>query len=222
MIDVRQPEYVRLRGLVGPRQALDRGVELEQQAAVAILAHQALDPGEGCQALAARYRRHVMDAGARIEDGIARRQLDRARAEQILDDEFAAIVAVGIAQHQGERQIGADPLAGPLDRADRTVEMRAVVPAAGITVEQRRQDRLRQCRRQEHRIALQPVGDEAAEPHRHRILPMELAVLLDRRGQMPRRRAPIGPSGGAERPAALGHLFGAQNLRYVQQHRAGD
>jgi hypothetical protein len=54
------------------------------------------------------------------------------------DDQLAAVIFFRIAQEQGRRHVGAQPLAAAGDAAHRAVDVGAVVFAAGVAVEQRR------------------------------------------------------------------------------------
>jgi hypothetical protein len=69
---------------------VDGHVEVEEHGALAVVADHALDPEERREPHPARHRVDPVQAHARIEDRITRRQLDRVGAERVLDDELVA------------------------------------------------------------------------------------------------------------------------------------
>ena len=79
----------------------------------------------------------------------------RVHAVGVLDDQFAAVVFVGLGKEQSRGKIGADAVSGCAHLANRVVHMRAERLAALIAVEQRRKHLRRQCRRNEQRILSQ-------------------------------------------------------------------
>src|SRR3546814_18849741 len=69
------------------REFLDGGVHFEQHLALAVVAHQALDPEEGGEPGAAGHRLDAVKAARGIEDGIARGQRDIVLAKGVADDQ---------------------------------------------------------------------------------------------------------------------------------------
>ena len=73
---------------------LNGHVEVEQQRALPVVAHHALNPEEGRDARAARHGADAMKAGRRVEDQVAGRQLDVVQAVDVLYWQLAAVVFV--------------------------------------------------------------------------------------------------------------------------------
>jgi hypothetical protein len=81
---------------------LDRSIEIEQQLALAVFAHHALDPEEGREANAAGDRLDAMQAGAGVENEVAGGQLHPMRTVGVGDHELASVIFVGRAEEQGD------------------------------------------------------------------------------------------------------------------------
>jgi hypothetical protein len=62
-------------------------------------------------------------ARAGVEQHVAGRQLDRAAAEGVLDDQLAAVVLARIGEEQGAADVGPDPLAAARDEPDSVVDV---------------------------------------------------------------------------------------------------
>src|SRR3546814_1988507 len=69
------------------REFLDGGVHFEQHLALAVVAHQALDPEEGGEPGAAGHRLDAVKAARGIEDGSARGQRASVLAKGVADDQ---------------------------------------------------------------------------------------------------------------------------------------
>ena len=78
------------------------------ECALPVVADHRLDPEERRDARPAGDRLDTVQRGRGIENHVAGRQLDRMRAVGVLDDQFAAVIIVGIRQEQGRRKVGAD------------------------------------------------------------------------------------------------------------------
>src|SRR5436190_21360190 len=74
VVDAGELQHRRVLGL-GWINPLDGSVEIEQQGALAVVSHHALDPEEGRDSDAARYWRHMMQAGRWIENHVSGRKL---------------------------------------------------------------------------------------------------------------------------------------------------
>ena len=79
---------------------LDRHVQIEQQRPVAIAAHHALIQKNEADSRAARHGAHVMQAGCRIQDHMARGQLHAVRSVGILHYQFPAVILIGMGQEK--------------------------------------------------------------------------------------------------------------------------
>ena len=75
-------------------QGLDRGVEIEDQAAGVSISYHALQPEKRRNAHASRDRRDHMQTRRRINYEIAGRQLDFMGTVDVLDHEFAAVIFI--------------------------------------------------------------------------------------------------------------------------------
>src|SRR3569833_1160499 len=99
---------------------------------------------------------------------MARRQLDRAAAHAVLDDEFAAIVVRWVVEEERERQVGSYMLRGGRMGADGVVHVIAEgIGFVAVAVEQRRIDTLGQGSAEEGGILRQGFEDERAQLLRH-------------------------------------------------------
>ena len=108
----------------------------------------------------ARHRLDPVQAGGGIEQQMAGRQLDRLRAEIVLDHQLAAVIGVRILEEERRRKVAADAeLAAAVD-AHRIVDMGAERLAALVAVEQRREDLERQRRGDEQGRAAERVEHE--------------------------------------------------------------
>ena len=201
-------------------EAADRHVEFEHQPALRVLGQQALDPEERRDALAAGDRGDLVQAGAGIQDQISGRELDAVAAIGIFDDQFAAVVVLRRAQEQGGRQVGAHRVhaAAAAVVADRVVDVEAERLAAGVAVEQRRVDPLRQRGGEEGWVLRQRVENERPEFARDRIVFRQLRIVLGLGRLMAGGDASIGPAGLLQARPAMGDLFGGEDLGDVQQH----
>ena len=67
-------------------------VEIEQQRTMAVVAHHALYPEEGCQADAARHWLDVMQAARRVNHHVAGGEFDCMLTVDVVNHQFAAFV----------------------------------------------------------------------------------------------------------------------------------
>src|SRR6185312_7695910 len=74
---------------------LNRGIEIEEQSALGIVAHHALDPEERSDARAARYGFDVVETRRGVNHHVARGQFHAVESVGVFDDEFAAVVFAG-------------------------------------------------------------------------------------------------------------------------------
>src|SRR3546814_14352992 len=89
------------------REFLDGGVHFEQHLALAVVAHQALDPEEGGEPGAAGHRLDAVKAARGIEDGIARGQSDIVVAKGVADDQPPSLIIPGVVEEASAGQVGA-------------------------------------------------------------------------------------------------------------------
>jgi hypothetical protein len=124
VIAVRQGHYRRMiwQRLVD---LINGHIKLEEQSAVALIPNHTLYPEDRREPGAARHRRNMMQAGRWIGHHLASGSLDGMCPVQIVDDEFAAIVFVWLAQKERGCKVGADTKRGARDLPHRIVQMRA-------------------------------------------------------------------------------------------------
>src|SRR3546814_2621439 len=83
--------------------ALYGHIHLQQQRPLAVLAYQTLYPEKSANAAALSNRIDLVQAGAGIEHGAARRQFDLMTAKGVLNDQFASGIGVGLGKKQRHR-----------------------------------------------------------------------------------------------------------------------
>lgn len=135
------------------------------------------------------------------------------RAVGVFDHQIAALIAFGLGQEQGRREVGADPSTAVGQITDAVVDMIAERMAffRRVAIEQRRKDRLGQRRRKE-----QGVLGEAREDHRadlacRRALRRELLALLGEPRLDPGGGLAVLPLRRAQQVAHVRELIGRQN-----------
>ena len=106
----------------------------------------------------------------------------------------------------------------PVDRSHGAVEVRPVVLADLVEIEQWRQNASRQGGREKHGVALQPAQDHVAHLAGDGMLEVELAVVLDVDREMTGRASPVDPVGGVETLTTSRCLRFGQHGWDVQQH----
>jgi hypothetical protein len=158
-----------------------------------------------------------VDAGRWIQDQVAGRQLDFMLAILVGDDQLAAVIFFRIAQEQGRRHVGAQPLAAAGDAAHRAVHVCAVVFAAGVAVEQRRACAQRQRGGKEQRVVGQRLQHDLAQLHAQRRAVRQLAVLLDLGARVPTVARPSTHCDSSRR-RRMSALVRGQYARDVQHH----
>src|SRR5689334_2920134 len=87
-------------------EVLDRGIKIEQQLALAVLAHHAFDPEKRRQAHAASDRLDAVQARARVENEVAGREFDPVSAEGVGDHQLAALIIVRRAEKKSGGEVG--------------------------------------------------------------------------------------------------------------------
>ncbi|MCY1355465.1 hypothetical protein D9M69_418860 [compost metagenome] len=200
------------------RRLADTRVHLEQQRTLAVVAHHALDPEERRHPRAARDRRHVVDAGGRVQHHMPGRQLHALLAIGVLDHQFAAVVLVRLGQEQRCRQVAADTEAGAAQVADRVVDMVGKGVPALVAVEQRRIDLQRQRRREEQCVVAQRILDQVANLARRGRAFGQLQVALGQRRLVARGFIAVGPWRGIDDLPHLRHLVLGEYVGNLQQH----
>ena len=88
------------------------------------------------------------------------RELDRMRAEGVLDDQLTAVVVFGSPEKKGGGNVGAQPMGRARNLAHGIVDMRAKRHARLIAIEERRKDVTRQGGADEDRVTLQCAQDD--------------------------------------------------------------
>src|SRR6187200_461014 len=89
-----------------------------------------------------------------------------------------------------------------------------------ITVEQRRKNLCRQCRRDKQRIALQGANDELAQTTSQRRIFSELLIVLGARRLMTCGHSSVDPLGCVHLLPCFSDLSWGQNGRYRDNHVA--
>jgi hypothetical protein len=199
-------------------EALDAGVEVEEERAVGVLADHALDPEEAADAVAAGYRLYAVQARGWVEDHRAGGELDRFFAVVVLDDELAAIVVGGVGEEERGAEVGADALGCGGELADGRVDVRAEGLAAGVAVEHRREDPQRECCRHEARRAGERGEDEFAQLVGGGCAFADLGVALDFLGLVASRDAAVDPLGCGQLGAGLVDLVGGEEVVDGEEH----
>jgi len=87
-------------------------VHVVEQAALFFVAHHAFTPEKAGHAVAAGHRLDAVHAGAGAQNHVACGQLHRLRAEGVFDPQFAAVIAIRLAQEQGAADVGVNTRLG--------------------------------------------------------------------------------------------------------------
>lgn len=103
------------------------------------------------------------------------------RAELVVDDQLAAVIAIRLGGEEGGREIGAQAKVAAWLQPDRIVDMRGEAVAWLIAVEQGREDLERQRRGDEQGRPPQRIENEAAQLPRFRRILGHLAIALGQR-----------------------------------------
>ncbi len=160
----------------------------------------------------------MVQAGRGIENEVAGGQLHLMRAVLVFDDEFAAVVLLGLGEEQRYAEVGANARRGPRDGADRTVDVRAEEVALAVAVEERRKDPERHGRRHEQRRAGERREHDLAEFTGSRRALGKLRVLLHARRLRSRGHPAVDPAHRVHDLAAMPHLVLAQDAGNANQH----
>ena len=88
-----------------PAEPLGSPVQIEEHGALPVVANHALDLKEGAYTRAAGNWAHVVEAGGRIQDHVAGRQLGWMSSVNVFDDQFTAVIFVGMGEEQRGRKI---------------------------------------------------------------------------------------------------------------------
>src|SRR5438552_11065601 len=132
-----------------PADPLDCHIKVEQQSALAVIAHHALNPEKRGDALSARHRPDMMQAGGGVQYKVPRRQLDVMQSESVFDYQFPTVIFVRRAEEQGRRKVGADTVLRARHLTNGVVHVSAERLASLIPIEQRREHFEWQRRRNE-------------------------------------------------------------------------
>src|SRR5690606_16755002 len=188
---------LRNRWVVGrsPGKGLYGIVQFPQHGSAMIFAYQALYPEKRREPCAARYRRNLVQAGARVDDHMPGGQFDAVAAVAVLNDELSAVVLRRFAEEQGRRDIAAHALRRAGYREDGIVDMVAVGAPARVAVEARRQNAQGKRGRNESGILSQGVQYEIAHLPGQRVIQGQLLIALGLDRHMSGRKAPVGPVG---------------------------
>jgi len=202
-------------------EAADRDIQVPHQAPLAVITQHALDPEERGQPRAGGDGGDLVQAGARVQHHVARRQFHPLVAVGVFDHQLATLVLIRVAQEQRGRQVGAHRLrlaGGGVVVAHGVVHMEPEGLPRLIAVEQRRENATRQRRREERAVAAECIEDGRADRTRGRIGLGQLQVVLGLRGLVTRGQAAVGPAGRGQLLAGLGDLLGGEDVGNVQQH----
>ncbi|MNT17760.1 hypothetical protein D3C72_1529350 [compost metagenome] len=159
-----------------------------------------------------------MQAGGRVQDHVAGRQLDAVQAVGVFRHQLAALVLVRIAEKQRARHVGAHVLAGERVAADGIVDVIAVGHAALVAVEHRRHGDLGQRRRHEQRIARQRALYQRRQFARGLALRRQLQIVFDVERLVAGGGTAVLPLGIGQQHAGVGQFFGGEDFGDVQQH----
>ncbi|MCY1429252.1 hypothetical protein D9M71_451620 [compost metagenome] len=202
-------------------QLLDGIVHLEQQRPLAVLAHQALGPEKRGVTLATGHRVDLVQAGAGVQHQVTGGQLDLLHAIGVLNHQFAAVIAVRVAEEQRRGQVGTHPLRAALGLAQGVVDVEAEVAAFAVAVDQRREHLVRQGCRHEAWGFPQAVDQRTADFLGQRMTFRQLQVVLGLRRLITRRNLAIGPVGPLQRLADTGQFISVEQAWDVKQHGNG-
>ena len=195
------------------RQPLQFRVHLEQQRAMRVAAHHALQPEERTHARTAHNRCHAVQAAAGVEHHVARRKLDAMFAEGVVDHEFAAVVVFGLRQEQRAGEVAADAESGAAQMAHGVVNVVAEGLAARIAVEQRRIHLERQRSGKEQRIGGQRILNQGTDLARSRRALGQLHVAFDLARLRTGSDLAVHPLGSIDGGAALRDLLRSEDVK---------
>jgi len=164
-----------------------------------------------------------MQARRRIEHEVPGGQLDVVRAVGVLDDQFAAVIFLGLRQEQRRREVGANPQARELVATHGIVDMDAEMVAAvrDVAIEQRRKNPQRDGGREKPRIGRQRLDNPVTEFARHLAVGRQLLVALHQRRLRAGGRASVLPRAIIHDAAEIRHIRLAQHCGDADQHRLG-
>ena len=162
-----------------------------------------------------------MQAGARVNDGVAGGQLHALVAKGVFNDQLAALVFVGVAKKDGGRDIAAQFAGRAGQGKQRVVNVVAIGAAAFVAVKARGQHFERQGGRQVQRVVRQFVQKKFAQRFGGFAGQRQLQVVLNLGGQLAGGGAAIFPGGLLQGLAAGGDFFRGEQGRNSQQHGDG-
>lgn len=177
MVDAHQLRYRRIVGQVAG-ELLNGVVQLQQQAALAVFPHQALNPEKGRQTGPLGDRCDPVQTGARIEHQVPGRQFDCASAVGVFNHQFTTFVVFRFAEKQGGGKIGANTLGAARHTENGTIDMVAIVTAALIAIEARGKNLQRQGRSHEQRVLHQRIKNQVADLLGAWVIRSQLQVVL--------------------------------------------
>ncbi|VXB06048.1 hypothetical protein PSEUDO8BK_10390 [Pseudomonas sp. 8BK] len=209
-------QFGALRHLKGQR--LYCPIQLQQQAALGVIAHQALNPEERRIARATGYRVDAVQAAAGIQHQMPGRQLDAVTAVAVLDHQLTTVVLIRITEEQGGRQVAAHPMRRARHAENRVIDMVTVGATIAVAVEARWQHLQRQGGRDELRVVAQALHDKVADLHYQRVILRQLLVGLSLERLVTCCQPAILPAGLFEGLTAFSDLLGRQHIGNVQHH----
>ena len=139
-------------------------------------------------------------------------QFDALRAVGIFDDEFAALVFVGIGEEQRGGDIGADALGAAGDLTDGVIDVSAERLAAGVAIEQRREDLQGERGRDEQGALAKRAEHEVAKLARGGRTFGQLDIVFGAGGLVAGGYAAIHPIRGIEKLSRVTHLILRQEI----------
>src|ERR1700722_16275555 len=119
-----------------------------------------------------------MQASRRVEDEMARRQLDAVGTIVIVDLQFAPIIFLGFRQEQSNRKIGADAQACKAVAPDAVIDVLSEELPRYVLIEQRWEDVQRHRRRNEQGVGCERTENPLAELPGRLAVGRQLVVLL--------------------------------------------
>src|SRR5262249_15152976 len=155
----------------------------------------------------------TVKARRRIQDHVARRELDLMDAIGVLDEQLTAVVLVRLRKKERGGEIGSKPVRRAADLPDRVVDVIAKRLSAAVAVEQRRKHLEWQGGRHKQRVALQGRHDRVAQLSGGGRILRQLFVVLRTRRLVSGGDAAVDPRRTLEDAAGVFHLGGGQQIR---------
>lgn len=184
-------------------QALNGHIKVEEQRPLAIVADHALDPEKGRNAGATGDGPDIVQARGRIENHVSGRKLHAMCSISVFNDQFAAFVFIRVGEKKRRGEIRANAMRRARYLADGVINMRAERLATLVAIEQRRENTLWQCGRNEERVLAKRFENRLAELHRGGVILRQLQIVFGPAGLMTRCNTAVDPLRGIEYVASL-------------------